>query len=33
VRAAGVGDDGDIPHVTDSLIGKYAADLERLGLV
>jgi len=33
VRAAGVGADGDIPHVTESLIGKYAADLERLGLV
>ena len=33
VRAAGVGADGDIPHITQSLIGKYAADLERLGLV
>jgi fatty acid CoA ligase FadD9 len=33
VRAAGVGADGDIPHITRSLIDKYAADLERLGLV
>ena len=33
VRAAGVGADGDIPHLTESLIDKYAADLERLGLV
>ena len=33
VRAAGVGTDGDIPHITQSLIGKYTAGLERLGLV
>nr|WP_234835122.1 carboxylic acid reductase [Mycolicibacterium stellerae] len=33
VRAAGVGADGDIPHITQSLIAKYATDLERLGLV
>jgi fatty acid CoA ligase FadD9 len=33
VRAAGVGADGDIPHITQSLIGKYTADLQRLGLV
>ena len=33
VRAAGVGADGDIPHITQSLIGKYATDLQRLGLV
>ena len=33
VRAARVGADGDIPHITQSLIGKYTADLERLGLV
>jgi fatty acid CoA ligase FadD9 len=33
VRAAGVGAEGDIPHITRSLIDKYAADLERLGLV
>lgn len=33
VRAAGVGADGDIPHITESLIDKYVADLERLGLV
>ena len=33
VRAAKVGSDGDIPHVTASLIDKYVADLDRLGLV
>jgi fatty acid CoA ligase FadD9 len=33
VRTARVGADGDIPHVTQPLIDKYAADLRRLGLV
>jgi fatty acid CoA ligase FadD9 len=33
VRTANVGAEGDIPHLTQSLIGKYVADLERLGLV
>jgi fatty acid CoA ligase FadD9 len=33
VRAAKVGPDSDIPHITQSLIGKYTQDLERLGLV
>jgi fatty acid CoA ligase FadD9 len=33
VRAAKVGAEGDIPHITRSLIGKYVADLKRLGLV
>ena len=33
VRAAKVGPDGDIPHVTESLIDKYVADLQRLHLV
>jgi fatty acid CoA ligase FadD9 len=30
VRAAGIGPDGDIPHLSRSLIKKYASDLERL---
>lgn len=33
VRAAGVGAERDIPHLTRQLIGKYVADLEHLGLV
>jgi fatty acid CoA ligase FadD9 len=33
VRAAEVGADKDIPHVTASLIDKYVADLQRLGLL
>ena len=33
VRAAKVGADGDIPHLSQSLIDKYVADLQRLGLV
>ncbi|HEV7852307.1 MAG TPA: hypothetical protein VGP27_13295, partial [Mycobacterium sp.] len=33
VRAAGVGAEGDIPHITQSLIGKYVSDLQRLDLV
>ncbi len=33
VRAAGVGPEGDIPHITRSLIGKYVTDLQRLELV
>lgn len=33
VRAAGVGAERDIPHLTPQLIGKYVADLEHLGLV
>lgn len=32
VRAAGVGADGDIPHITRQLIGKYVTDLQRLDL-
>ncbi len=33
VRAAKIGFDHDIPHVSRSLIDKYADDLERLDLV
>ncbi|GFG54553.1 oxidoreductase [Mycolicibacterium agri] len=33
VRDAGIGLDGDIPHITESLIGKYSSDLEHLGMV
>ncbi|WP_440557359.1 carboxylic acid reductase [Streptomyces sp. SCPE 10] len=33
VRAAGLGADGDIPHVTAALIEKYASDLAMLGLI
>ncbi|HKV20057.1 MAG TPA: carboxylic acid reductase [Mycobacterium sp.] len=33
VRAAKVGADGDIPHITKPLIEKYVADLERLDLL
>jgi fatty acid CoA ligase FadD9 len=33
VQAAKIGPDGDIPHVTESLIDKYVADLQRLSLV
>ncbi len=33
VRAAKVGADGDIPHLTRSLIDKYVADLQRLDLI
>lgn len=33
VQAAKVGPDGDIPHVTESLIDKYVADLQHLDLV
>lgn len=32
VRTTGIGDDGDIPHLTPSLIDKYVADLHGLGL-
>nr|WP_277402564.1 carboxylic acid reductase [Streptomyces verrucosisporus] len=30
VRTAGIGPDGDIPHLSRSLVRKYASDLERL---
>ncbi len=33
VRAAKIGADNDIPHLTASLIGKYISDLQRLGLL
>ena len=33
VRAAKIGVDQDIPHVSESLIDKYVADLQRLDLV
>ena len=33
VRAAGIGPDHDIPHITADLIRKYLSDLEDLGLV
>ena len=33
VRAAKIGADEDIPHVSAPLIDKYAADLELLGLL
>ncbi len=33
VQAAKVGPDGDIPHITESLIDKYVSDLQRLSLV
>jgi len=33
VQAAKVCPDGDIPHVTESLIDKYVSDLQRLSLV
>jgi fatty acid CoA ligase FadD9 len=33
VRAAKIGADKDIPHLTASLINKYVADLNRLGLL
>ena len=33
VRAAKVGAEQDIPHVSVSLIDKYVADLQRLDLV
>ena len=33
VRAAKIGADQDIPHVSRSLIDKYVADLQRLDLV
>ncbi|HRD12352.1 MAG TPA: hypothetical protein PLI79_10860, partial [Mycobacterium sp.] len=33
VQAAGIGSDGDIPHVTPEVITKYVADLKLLGLL
>ncbi len=33
VRAAKVGEEKDIPHLSESLINKYVADLEQLGLL
>ena len=33
VRAAKVGADNDIPHISAELIDKYASDLRRLGLL
>lgn len=33
VRAAKIGSDQDIPHLSASLIGKYVADLKHLGLL
>lgn len=33
VRAAKIGVDEDIPHLSASLIDKYVADLEHLGLL
>jgi fatty acid CoA ligase FadD9 len=33
VRAASIGVDGDIPHVTPAVILKYVSDLQRLGLL
>lgn len=33
VQSAGIGADGDVPHVTEALIEKYVADLRRLGLL
>ena len=33
VRAAKVGADNDIPHLSSELIGKYVSDLRRLGLI
>ena len=33
VRAAGIGADEDIPHLSASLIGKYVTDLQQLGLL
>ena len=32
LRTAGMGEDGDIPHLSADLIGKYATDLESLGI-
>ncbi|AOW94147.1 hypothetical protein BFN03_19600 [Rhodococcus sp. WMMA185] len=31
VKSAGIGETGDVPHVTPSLINKYVADLRHLG--
>ena len=33
VRLAGIGDEQDIPHITEELITKYVADLHQLGLL
>lgn len=33
VRAAGIGAEGDIPHLTRPLVEKYVADLRHLGLI
>ena len=33
VRAAKIGADNDIPHLTASLVGKYISDLQQLGLL
>jgi fatty acid CoA ligase FadD9 len=33
VQSAGIGREGDVPHVTEALIDKYVADLQRLGLL
>jgi glycopeptidolipid biosynthesis protein len=33
VRDAGIGDGGEIPHVTREIIVKYATDLQSLGLL
>ncbi|MFC9789801.1 carboxylic acid reductase [Rhodococcus sp. NPDC127528] len=33
VQSAGIGTDKDVPHLTEELIDKYIADLQRLGLL
>ena len=33
VQDAGIGPDGDIPHLSAELITKYVADLRQLGLL
>ena len=33
VRAAKVGPDKDIPHISAELINKYVSDLQQLGLI
>ncbi|WP_156765482.1 thioester reductase domain-containing protein, partial [Mycobacterium sp. 1245499.0] len=33
VQSAGIGNNDDVPHVTEALIDKYVTDLQRLGLL
>lgn len=33
VQSAGIGSGGDVPHVTEELIGKYVSDLQQLDLL